>query len=153
MCSRGFQVDIITPSVSGAAVAQFGKLMSLEASYFPSPTQPPLPPGAVRYRIAAVLRPGLTYNLALTTGTLGGEANKDGTACFWIGNGTDRWAIFWPYGYSALGPPLSVYNDKAKLIGRIGQHLSLGGSGGPDGTPNPLGCHGTFNGVWSAAPI
>ncbi len=150
--TANFQVDIITPSVSGAAVAQFGKLMSLEASYSPAPTQPPLPPGAVRYRIAAAPRPGLGYMLALITGTLGGQANKDGTACFWIGNGTDRYAISWPYGYSALGPPLSVYNDKAKVIGRIGQHLSLGGGGGPDGAPNPLGCHGTFNGVWSAAP-
>ncbi len=150
--TANFHVNSITPSVSGAAVAQFGKLMSLEASYSPAPTQPPLPPGAVRYRIAAAPRPGLTYMQALATGTLGGQANKDGTACFWIGNGTDRYAIFWPYGYSALGPPLSVYNDKANLIGRIGQDLSLGGGGGADGSPNPLGCHGTFNGVWSAAP-
>jgi hypothetical protein len=150
--TANFQVSFITPSVSGAAVAQFGKLMSLETSYYPAPTQPPLSPGAVRYRIAAALRPGLSYLAALATGTLGGQANKDGTACFWIGNGTDRYAISWPYGYSALGPPLSVYNDKAKLIGRIGQHFSLGGGNGPDGTPNPLGCHGTFNGVWFAAP-
>ncbi len=150
--TANFQVSFITPSVSGAAVAQFGKLMSLETSYSPAPTQPQLSPGAVRYRIAAAPRPGLGYMLALTTGTLGGQPNKDGTACFWIGNGTDRSAIFWPYGYSALGPPLSVYNDKAKPIGRIGQHLSLGGGNGPDGTPNPPGCYGTFKGIWFAAP-
>jgi hypothetical protein len=150
--TANFQVSFITPAVSGAAVAQFGKLMSLETSYYPAPTQPPLPPGAVRYRIAAASRPGLGYLSALMTGTLGGQANKDGTACFWIRTGTNRYAISWPYGYSALGPPLSVYNDKAKLIGRIGQDFSLGGGGGADGTPNPLGCHGTFYGVWFAAP-
>jgi hypothetical protein len=147
-----FEVDVITPSMSAAAIGEFGSMMSLEARNYKLPELPSLAPGMVRYRIATPSRPGGAYMLALSSGTLDGQVNPDGTACFWLGVGTNRDAISWPFGFSAAGPPLTVYNSDGRMAATIGQRVSLGGGGGPDGTPNPLGCSGKFTGVWFAAP-
>jgi hypothetical protein len=147
-----FEVDVITPSMSAAAIGEFGSMMSLEARNFTLPKLPSLTPGMVRYRIATASRPGLAYMLALTSGRLDGRVNPDGTACFWLGDGTNRYAISWPFGFSAAGPPLTVYNADGRKAATVGQRVSMGGGGGPDGTPNPLGCSGNLAGVWFAAP-
>lgn len=146
-----FEVDVITPSISAAAVSEFGSMMSLETRNFNLPKLPTLAPGMVRYRIATESRPGVSYLLALTSGTLDGQVNPDGTACFWLGDGTNRRAIYWPFGFSAAAPPLTVYNAEGHKAATIGQRVSLGGAGA-DGGPNPVGCSGKFTGVFSAAP-
>jgi hypothetical protein len=146
-----FEVDVITPSMSAAAIGEFGSMMSLEARNFPLPKLPSLAPGMIRYRIASESRPGGAYNLALTSGKLDGQVNRDGTACFWLGDGTNRYAISWPFGFSAAGPPLTVYNADGRKVATIGRRVSMGGSAdGP--AHNPLGCSGKFVGVWSASP-
>jgi hypothetical protein len=55
--------------------------------------------GSVGYRIAAApARSDITL-LARLDGVLAGQANPDGTACFWVKDGTDRTALFWPWHY------------------------------------------------------
>jgi hypothetical protein len=147
-----FEVDVITPSMSAAAIGEFGSMMSLEARNYKVPERSSLAPGMVRYRVAAASRPGLAYMLALTSGKLDGQVNPDGTACLWLGDGANRYAISWPFGFSAAGPPLTLYDADGHKGATVGQRVSMGGGGGPDGTPNPLGCSGKFAGVWFAAP-
>jgi len=147
-----FQVDVITPSISAAAIGEFGSMMSLEARNYKVPKLPSLAPGMARYRIATASRPGGSYMLALFSGKLDGQVNPNGTACFWLGVGTDRYAISWPFGFSAAGPPLTLYNSDGRKGATIGQQVSIGGGGAPDGTPNPLGCSGKFAGVFLAGP-
>jgi len=146
-----FEVDVITPSMSAAAIGEFGTMMSLEARNFKLPKLPSLAPGMVRYRIATASRPGGAYMLALISGNLDGQVNPNGTACFWLSLGTNRYAISWPFGFSAAGPPLTVYNSDGRKAATIGQRVSMGGGGGGP-TPSPLGCSGEFAGVWSASP-
>ena len=106
---------------------------------------------ATTYRIATVRSDA--YHLARFDGVLHGQANPDGTACLWIGEG-ERMAVIWPSGYIARGNPLAVYDQHGVRIGVVGQLVTLGGGrGGPDdGRPvSVLGCSG-FSSTWYAAP-
>jgi hypothetical protein len=150
--AANFEVDVITPSMSAAAVAEFGSMMSLETRNYNVPKRPTLAAGMVRYRIATASRPGMASMLALASGKLDGQVNPDGTACFWLGDGTNRYAIFWPFGFSAAGLPLTVYDTDGRKAATVGQEVSMGGGNGPDGTANPLGCSGKFAAVFFAAP-
>lgn len=147
-----FEVDVITPTISAAAVGEFGSMMALEARNFQLPKRPSLARGMAPYRIATGSSPGEAYLAALASGKLAGQVNADGTACFWLGDATNRIAISWPFGYSAAGPPLTIYDADGHKAATISQPVSLGGGNGPEGTPNPLGCSGKFAGVWFAAP-
>ena len=147
-----FQLDVITPSMSAAAIAEFGSMMSLETRNYSLPQRPSLSAGMVRYRIATESRPGMAYMAALASGKLDGQVNPDGTACFWLGDGTNRYAIFWPFGFTAAGPPLTVYDTDGHKAATVGQGVSMGGGNAPEGTPNPLGCSGKFAAVFFAAP-
>lgn len=63
--------------------------------------------GAVNYRLAtAPVRTNLILTARLN-GVLSAQTNIDGTACFWVGNGTDRTALSWPWGYTAHGSRLA----------------------------------------------
>jgi hypothetical protein len=106
---------------------------------------------ATTYRIATVRSDA--YHLARFDGVLHGQANPDGTACLWVGEG-ERMALIWPSGYVARGNPLAVYDQHGTLIGVVGKPVILGGSGGwpDDGRPvSVLGCSGFFS-TWYASP-
>jgi len=110
-------------------------------------------PTAATYRVATSPE-GVNYLMARVDGVLHGQVNPDGTACLWLGDGSDRMALMWPYGYKARGNPLSVYDQNGALIGVAGTHVSLGGGGGApiEGRAVAvLGCSG-FSRVWGVAP-
>ena len=66
---------------------------------------------------------------------LHGQANPDGSACFWVPDGQSRVALIWPQGYFAKGTPLAVYDEKGELIGVVGKSVALGGGrAAPDAT-------------------
>jgi len=106
---------------------------------------------ATTYRIATAR--GDAYHQARFDGVLHGQANPDGTACLWVGEG--EWmAVIWPSGYVARGNPLAVYDHQGALIGVVGKPVILGGSRGwpDDGRPvSVLGCSG-FSSTWYASP-
>ena len=106
---------------------------------------------ATTYRIATAR--GDAYMQARFDGILHGQANPDGTACLWVGDG-ERMALIWPSGYIARGNPLAVYDQNGALVGTVGEHVTLGGGRGApdDGRPvSVLGCSG-FTNTWAAAP-
>jgi hypothetical protein len=104
-----------------------------------------------RYPVASASRPGGGYHLAMAGGTLDGQVNLDGTACVWLAQGLDRTAIYWPYGYTAGGWPLSIYDDSGKRLAWVGQHVWLGGGFLPDSVSSIPGCSG-FERFWGASP-
>jgi hypothetical protein len=61
-------------------------------------------------------------------GVLGGRTNADGTACTWLGNGTDAVALVWPPGYFARGNPLIIVNEKGNAVAAVGAYANLDGS-------------------------
>jgi hypothetical protein len=70
--------------------------------------------------------------LASVSGSLHGQINSDGSACFWLGSGEDREALLWPPGYSARANPLSIYDKDGHLIASVGDMVTLGGGLMPD---------------------
>jgi hypothetical protein len=109
-------------------------------------------PSAATYRIATSPQDA-HYLLAEVDGVLRGQVNPDGTACLWLGDGSDRMALVWPYGYSARGNPLSVYDQNGALIGVAGKRVSLGGGGTPSEGPYfILGCSRGFSRIWGVSP-
>lgn len=110
-------------------------------------------PSAGTYRVATAPK-GAVFLTAGVVGVLRGQVNPDGTACLWLGDGPDRMALIWPYGYSARGKPLSVYDQNGTLVAVVGKRVSLGGGGGEplDGrTVSVLGCS-QFSRIWGVAP-
>src|SRR5438874_576734 len=98
--------------------------------------------GPQTYRIAtASVRSDATH-LAGLDGVLRGQSNADGTACFWVGDGSTRIALFWPYGYKAIVPPLAVYDDKDMLVAVVGQRLTMTGGRLADDVHSIAGCPG-----------
>ena len=102
-----------------------------------------------------ILAPGIAMN-ALITGRLSGRTDpQHARACLWIAEGQDRAVLLWPSGYWAENNPLRILNQSGKVIGRVGDQVSLGGgfaeinSGNADlracGEPTPT--HG-----WIVAP-
>lgn len=94
-----------------------------------------------RYRIATAEHDGPVLAAELG-GLLSAQANADGTACTWVGSGSDRTALVWPPGYSAAGPPLGIYDEKGGIVALVGKPILIGG--GHLSSPlqqGILGCH------------
>lgn len=65
---------------------------------------------------------------ALIMGRLAGRADpQQGLACFWIAEGSDRTVLLWPSGYKAEDDPLRILSHSGRVIGRVGDQISLGG--------------------------
>jgi hypothetical protein len=103
--------------------------------------------GPGSYRLAAESIPINTSMLARSEGVLHGQANSDGTACLWLGNGSGARALFWPYRFTAGGFPLSLYDDSGKRVATIGQYVVLAGALMPDDVHSITGCTG-FTNFW-----
>jgi hypothetical protein len=67
---------------------------------------------------------------ALAAGTLGGRTHPGG-ACFWLGEGSRRVALVWPFGFTALTDPLRLVGGDRQVLARRGDHVQLGGGGPP----------------------
>src|SRR5260370_2737517 len=80
-------------------------------------------PGGGSYRIASASVRSDIINMARAEGILNGEANADGTACFWLGPNNGAQALSWPFGYTAGGSPLSVYDHSGRSRARVGPHV------------------------------
>ena len=76
--------------------------------------------------------PGFGFNARLQ-GKLQGKTNSDGTACFFVTQGSLRTILVWPQGYLARGNPLEVLNENGHSIGQIGQEIALRGGLGQTG--------------------
>jgi hypothetical protein len=117
--------------------------------------------GWPRYRIAAEERPSQGYLDAESGGVLHGRVNLDGTACLWLGEArvvfglggarVDAVAVFWPYGYSAGGWPITVYDAAGKRVATDGNRVSVGGGMLPGSVRSITGCSG-FAAYWGASP-
>lgn len=101
------------------------------------------------YRIATESQPDGAGMLALMHGVLNGQVNPGGTACLWVGDGTDRTAILWPYGFYANGSPLSVFDSTGRRAATVGRRIKMGGGLEPDSVRSILGCSG-FAQYWAA---
>jgi hypothetical protein len=128
----------------GVAVVKNGGLSQLGGPAVTSPSP-------ATYRVAT--EPNERYLLIRLDTVLHGQANSDGTACLWYGDGAERVALVWPPGYVARGNPLAVYDGSGALIGVVGQHIALGGGGGPNGgsSVSVLGCS-PVSGIWIVSP-
>jgi len=112
----------------------------------------PSSPGVGTYRIASASVRSDIINLARAEGILNGQANADGTACFWLGPDNSGQALSWPFGYTAGGNPLSVYDDSGSLVASIGQHVVFAGGLMPDNVHSIVGCRG-FTYFWGVGEV
>jgi hypothetical protein len=76
----------------------------------------------------------------------------DGTACFWVGNGTDRTALSWPWGYTAHGSRLAVYDEAGGRLAEVGQRVSMGGGLMGEEVHSILRCSG-FPRFWGVGKV
>ena len=67
------------------------------------------------------------HGLAGVRGVLEGKANSDGTACFWLGAGSETTPLMWPYGYTAREQPLAVFDGGGKQMAVVGQRVNFAG--------------------------
>jgi hypothetical protein len=95
-----------------------------------------------QYRVAAQVARGGGISNGELYGVLFGKANDDGTACFWMGDNKDQSALVWPQGYSAKGSPLSIFDEKGRRRGIVGQTIAVSGGLGPPQSAPILGCPG-----------
>lgn len=81
-------------------------------------------------------------HLGALQGQLGGQVNKDGTACLWVQNGA-KTILVWPDGYFATGNPLGIANAQGDVLATIGKQVTLGGGLAPDdfSTQSLVGCN------------
>lgn len=100
------------------------------------------PGGATSYRIASASVKGDAINMAGLFGVLQGRSNSDGTACLWVGHGSEARALTWPYGYTAGGSPLTVYDDTGVGVAVVGQRVTFAGGLLPGYVHSILGCQG-----------
>lgn|GEM_PF-2477164 len=104
------------------------------------------------YQIATATASSDSINLARSDGVLGGQTNRDGTACIWLINGRDKIALSWPYGYTARVSPLTVYDGTGKPVAEVGEVVTLaGGLLGGDVRSIP-GCSG-FTKFWGVGEV
>lgn len=89
---------------------------------------------------------------ARNEGVIQGQANADGTACFWVGTSSDRSALSWPYGYSARASPLAVYDDEGNRVAVVGQRVTLAGGLMVDSVHSITGCPG-FTQFWAVGRV
>jgi hypothetical protein len=112
-------------------------------------------PGSVTpggYRIATSPVQGDLELLALAGGDLHGRANGDGTACLWLGDGPHASALYWPYGYSARGAPIAIYEAGGVKVATVGQRVQMSGGHLADDVRSILGCHG-FTQFWGVGHV
>ena len=88
---------------------------------------------------------------ARAEGTLQGQINGDGTACFWLGAGKDRAVIVWPDGYFARSSPISVFDENRNRVGEVGSSIVLSG-GVLASTAKVTGCS-DFSQVWFVGEV
>ena len=102
---------------------------------------PPIGVLNTSYRVATVSTwpPGARMQSEFS-GILGGQVNKDGTACFWLGNGQSRTVLIWPNGYSGRGTPLSIADQRGQILVPVGQEITLGGGRITPAASPILGC-------------
>ena len=82
---------------------------------------------------------------ARNTGILQGQANPDGTACFWLGTGTNRAVIIWPHGFTARDNPLRLVDGDGREEARVGDRITLGGGYLPEDQSSAVrGCSGSY---------
>ncbi len=105
-------------------------------------------PGA-SYRIATHPTTEFTRT-ARAGGTLNGTLNGDGTACLWLGDGSDRIALVWPDGYVARSDPLAVIDEHGKQVALVGRKVTLKGGLGPTG--KVTGCEGIEQ-TWAVGQV
>ena len=98
--------------------------------------------GGASYRIATASVRSDYMDLARAAGTLQGKVNGDGTACFWLGTSSGGQALSWPFGYSAKGGPLAVYDEAGNRRAMIGQRVTLTGGLMADTVHSITGCSG-----------
>jgi len=98
--------------------------------------------GGASYKIATASARSDLMNLASADGILQGQINGDGTACFWLGTSSGGQALSWPYGYSARGNPLAVYDDTGNRVAAVGQRVTLTGGLMSDNVHSITGCSG-----------
>jgi hypothetical protein len=88
------------------------------------------------YKVATWYAPKGSVILRPNTGVSGvlhGQANADGSACFWLAaDGEDREALEWPPGYSARPNPLSIYDQDGHIVATVGDDVILGGGTAPE---------------------
>jgi hypothetical protein len=104
------------------------------------------------YRIATASVRGDATNWAQLDGVLGGQVNPDGTSCFWIGDGPDKTALSWPYGFKAHAPPLTVSDDREMQMAVVDQRVMLAGGLLPDDVGSILGCQ-EFTKFWGVGLV
>ena len=100
-----------------------------------------LVPGPV-IRVATHPNSGVS-EAALVKGTLVGTINGDGTACFYVENGANRYALIWPEGVSARADPLRVIrtvNGEELTFATVGEHVAIGGGATVPPPISVLGC-------------
>jgi hypothetical protein len=108
-----------------------------------------------KYRIATY--PG-SFSMSALHGPalLEGQANHDGTACLWFGDGPDRTVLIWPSGYKARGEQLAVLDADGHQVAAVGRQMGYFGGGfsiQPErGSKQVLGC-GTVSRAWSVGPM
>jgi hypothetical protein len=104
------------------------------------------------FQIATVTAGSDSINLARADGVLGGQTNRDGTACIWLINGRDKVALSWPHGYTARASPLTVYDNTGQPVAEVGEVVTLaGGLLGGDVRSIP-GCPG-FTKFWGVGEV
>ena len=99
------------------------------------------------YRIATSKVKSDVYLTARIDGVLDGRPNPDATACLWVGQGTDATALYWPFGYSAGGNPLTVYDGSGTRVATVGQHVAFGGGTMGEEVHSIFACSG-FTRFW-----
>jgi hypothetical protein len=107
---------------------------------------------SVPYQIATAKVRSDVHLTARLDGVLNGRTSRDGTACLWVGQGKESMALFWPFGYSAGGNPLTVYDDSGKSVATVGQQVGFGGGLMFDDVHSILGCSG-FTNFWGVGDV
>ncbi len=108
--------------------------------------------GAARtadYAIATQDSAGFSH-AARAGGILHGQVDSDGTACFWLGDGTERVALIWPPGFTAKANPVSVYDSNDNRVGMIGAQIAVSGGLAPNTVV--FGCAG-FTQAWAVGQV
>jgi hypothetical protein len=123
--------------------------------------------GTIPYRLATATAPSNVMLTARLDGVLSGQANIDGTTCFWVGDGPDRTALSWPWGWTARGSPLAaawgwvhadalsrlgVYDEGDGQVAAVGQRIAMGGGLMADNVRSLRGCSG-FSRFWAVGTV
>lgn len=106
----------------------------------------------VIYQIATATASSDSTNRARADGVLGGQTNRDGTACIWLINGRDKIALSWPYGYTARVSPLTVDDGTGKPVAEVGEVVTLAGGLLAGDVRSIPGCPG-FTKFWGVGEV